>query len=135
MSIPLNDHAWIDYIWRQWSPGWEYDPQTIAGVKQTLAKPGVLEAALGYYRSPWQYQLEDAQLAGMQAKINADPIEVPSLYVHGALDGCIGVDISHGMEGLFPGGLQYEVIDGAGHFAHLEKPAEFNRLVLDFLKT
>jgi pimeloyl-ACP methyl ester carboxylesterase len=133
MSIPLNDFAWIEYIWRQWSPGWDFPNELIGGVKKTLAKPGVLAAALGYYRSPFQYQLGDAELAGMQSRINAEPIEVPALYIHGADDGCIGVDISEGMEGLFPSGLQYEVVDGAGHFVHLEKPAEFNKLVLEFL--
>jgi pimeloyl-ACP methyl ester carboxylesterase len=88
---------------------------------------------LGRHRSPFQYQLEDAELAGMQSRINAEPIEVPALYVHGADDGCIGVNLSEGMEGLFPNGLQYEVVESAGHFVHLEKPLEFNRLVLEFL--
>ena len=69
----------------------------------------------------------------MQAQINAEPIEVPALYVHGADDGCIGVDISEGMEGLFPNGLQYVVVENAGHFVHLERPEVFNDLVLEFL--
>jgi pimeloyl-ACP methyl ester carboxylesterase len=69
----------------------------------------------------------------VQSRINAEPIEVPALYIHGADDGCIDAGISEGMEGLFPKGLQYEVVEDAGHFAHLERPEVFNDLVLEFL--
>jgi pimeloyl-ACP methyl ester carboxylesterase len=69
----------------------------------------------------------------VQARINAEPIEVPALYVHGADDGCIGVDISEGMDDLFPAGLRYHVVEGAGHFVHLERPEVFNDLVLEIL--
>ena len=33
---------------------------------------------------------------------------------------------------LFPG-AEFQVIEGAGHWLHAEKPEEFNRLVIDFL--
>ena len=35
--------------------------------------------------------------------------------------------------GLPAEGSRYEVLDGVGHFMHLERPDEVNRLVLDFL--
>jgi pimeloyl-ACP methyl ester carboxylesterase len=58
---------------------------------------------------------------------------VPTLYVHGKEDGCVGVEVSEGMEPLFSGRFRRAVIEGAGHFVHWEKPAEFNRAVLEFL--
>jgi pimeloyl-ACP methyl ester carboxylesterase len=58
---------------------------------------------------------------------------VPTLYLHGTNDGCVGLEVSEGMDALFTGGFRRVVVDGAGHFVHWEKPAEFNRAVLQFL--
>jgi len=33
---------------------------------------------------------------------------------------------------LFPGGVQVVKVAGAGHFVHQEKPAEVNRLMLEW---
>ena len=30
-------------------------------------------------------------------------------------------------------GSRLEIVDGAGHFLHLEKPAEVNQLIVDFV--
>lgn len=59
---------------------------------------------------------------------------MPTMCIHGADDGCIGVELLEGMGDLFPGGLRVEVIPGAGHFVHRECPDTVNRLVLDFLR-
>jgi pimeloyl-ACP methyl ester carboxylesterase len=133
LAVPYNDFAFIDHLWRDWSPGWQYPVAQIARVKKTLASPGVLEAALGYYRSPLRGAPDDPGAAALQARIGTEAITVPTLYVHGALDGCIGVDVSHGMEDLFTGRFRRETVDGAGHFVHQEAPDAFNRLVLTFL--
>jgi pimeloyl-ACP methyl ester carboxylesterase len=63
-----------------------------------------------------------------------EPVPVPTMCIHGADDGCIGVELLEGMGDLFPGGLRVEVIPGAGHFVHRECPDTVNRLVLDFLR-
>jgi pimeloyl-ACP methyl ester carboxylesterase len=42
--------------------------------------------------------------------------------------------VAGGMETLFPKGLKKEVVKGAGHFVHQEKPELVNEVVLEFLK-
>jgi pimeloyl-ACP methyl ester carboxylesterase len=54
--------------------------------------------------------------------------------LHGRIDGCIGAELLEGMAGYFPRGLKIEIVDGAGHFVHQEKPAQVNQLIADFLK-
>ncbi|MCV6613978.1 MAG: alpha/beta hydrolase, partial [Cellvibrionaceae bacterium] len=49
--IKRNNFAYLDKLWRRWSPGWNYKPSQIDKVKQQLAQPGVLTAALSYYRA------------------------------------------------------------------------------------
>ena len=63
------------------------------------------------------------------------PINVPALMIHGRDDGCIGAELLDGMEKLFPKGLKKEVVPGAGHFVHQEKPELVNEVVLKFLKS
>ena len=61
-------------------------------------------------------------------------IKMPSLYLHGENDGCIGANLSDGME-IFFEDLQKEILPNCGHFLHLEKPVEVNKIILDFLSS
>jgi len=69
----------------------------------------------------------------IDAAVNG-PVPVPTLYLHGRDDGCMGVDLAGPAEAaLTAPGSRVELVDGAGHFLHLERPDVVNRLVLDFL--
>jgi len=49
---------------------------------------------------------------------------VPTLYLHGADDGALGIDIlGQPSEHLPAAGSASEIVDGVGHFLHLEQPA------------
>ncbi len=133
IAVPWNDHAFIEALWRDWSPGAAIDDAELRAVKDTLSAPGVLSAALGYYRAALNPKLRDPALEAIEQRFGVDAISVPTLYVHGAADGCIGVDVSAGMEPLFTNGFCRVVLDGVGHFVHWEAPETFNRVVLDFL--
>jgi pimeloyl-ACP methyl ester carboxylesterase len=133
VAVPAQDFAFIDALWHDWSPTAQIDAEELRLVKQTLAAPGVLEAALGYYRTAMNPALRDPAFESVEGRMGVDPISVPTLYVHGSVDGCVGVEVSEGMEPCFTGKFRRVVIDGAGHFVHWEKPAEFNRAVVEFL--
>ena len=70
---------------------------------------------------------------GIAAAMSA-PIKVPAMMIHGRDDGCIGAELLEGMEKLFPAGLKKEVVKGAGHFVHQERPELVNEVVVKFLK-
>ena len=59
-------------------------------------------------------------------------IAAPTLVIAGALDDR-GLPRARAVAAGIPGATLH-VIDGAGHTPHLERPARFRRLVLDFLK-
>ena len=134
VAIAHDDYAFIDRLWRDWSPGWSYPPDEMAALKDTFRRPGVLEAALGYYRAMFNPALQDPTLAISQGRM-MELVPVPTMCIHGADDGCIGAELFEGMADLFPRGLRVEVIPGAGHFVHRERPETVNRLVLDFLRS
>ena len=134
LAVPLSDFAFIEALWRDWSPGAKVDEAVLGHTKAALAEPGVLAAALAYYRTALDPTLRDPSLDAHENRFGVDPIRVPTLYVHGERDGCIGVETTEGMEGLFPGGFRRVILPGVGHFTHREDPAGFDRAVLDFLR-
>jgi len=132
--VASDGMSFLDKLWRDWSPG--YQPgEHLARVRQCLAEPANLAAAIGYYRAAGatggapgtvaRYAAEE-QAAGRQAP-------QPTLYLHGARDGCIGVDLARGAERLLAPSSRMVVIDDAGHFLQLEKPSEVNHHILTWV--
>ena len=133
-AVALDDYAFIERLWNDWSPGWQWPAAEMEAVKTSFRAPGVLQAALGYYRATFNPEFQDPALAELQSKMMATPIEVPGLYIHGADDGCMGAELVDGMAASFPRGLEVEVVPKTGHFVHQEDPERVNRRVLDFLR-
>jgi pimeloyl-ACP methyl ester carboxylesterase len=119
--VAAHDFRFIDTLWRAWSPG--HDERSLDDVKSCFRDPAHLSAVLGYYRAIFSTKSQPLRRR----------TRVPSLYVHGEDDGCVGVELSNGVEAAYANGVQVVRIGGAGHFVHLERPDDFNRALLDFL--
>jgi pimeloyl-ACP methyl ester carboxylesterase len=119
-EVARDDLAFLDKLWRDWSPGFQ-PGEHLARAKDCLRQPANLAAALGYYRAA-----VDQEAAARQAP-------QPALYLHGARDGCIGVDLVRGAERLLAPSSRMIVIDEAGHFLHLEKPGQVNDHILNWV--
>ena len=133
VMVPADDFAVIDLLWADWSPGHD-GSEDVARVKQALADPANLAAAIGYYRAMFDPSTHDPALAEAQAATQA-PLPQPTLYLHGRDDGCLGVEMVTDavLAGLPAEGSRYEIIDGVGHFLQVEDPELVNRLIVDFL--
>jgi len=130
--VGMDDLAFIDGLWADWSPGYD-GTEDLGHVKAALRDPANLAAALGYYRATLGGVGVDPGLDEVQAA-GAVPTAQPTLYLHGRTDGCMGVEIADGaLPFLTSEGSRLEIVDGAGHFLHVEKPVEVNALVVDFL--
>src|SRR5207247_2477407 len=90
--------------------------------------------ALAYCRATMAPVFDDPSAAEALSSGLAMPIDVPGMMIHGADDGCIGVDLLAGMGDYFPRGLRTEVVPNAGHFVHQERPELVNRLLVDFFR-
>lgn len=132
--IAYDDFAFIKRLWQDWSPTWAIPAEDMAAVKETFRQPGVLQAAIDYYRYAFDFSRHLPELADLQARIMVDPIQVPTLNLHGEVDGCIGVEALAGMSDLFPQGLRQVVVPDAGHFLHLENPDRINQEIIQFLQ-
>jgi pimeloyl-ACP methyl ester carboxylesterase len=132
MAVSMNDFAFLERIWADWSPGWKWAAEDMEALKRCFRAPGTTAAALGYYRATLGPLFRPADAGNAPAATK--PIEVPAMMLQGRLDGCIGAELTEGMAAWFPRGLKIEIIDGAGHFVHQEKPDQVNALIRAFLK-
>jgi pimeloyl-ACP methyl ester carboxylesterase len=132
--VPMDDFAVIDLLWRDWSPGLVPDPAFMRALKDTLGAEGSTAAAIGYYRAMLGTTPGNPELADVAAAGNG-PIPVPTLYLHGADDGCMGVElvVEDEITPLFPAGIDVDVVPAAGHFLHLDEPELVTRTILEFL--
>jgi pimeloyl-ACP methyl ester carboxylesterase len=134
MAVPINDYEFIDRLWREWSPDWSGYKEFSKNTIKVLSEDGVLNKALAYYRSTLQPTSPVPELNAEQLERKDQKISLPSLYLHGINDGCIGSDLVDGMEEGFED-LTVRILDDCGHFLHLEKPDEVNKIISEFLSS
>jgi len=132
-AVSLDDHAFIDRLWADWSPGFD-GSWDAARVKEALASPECLSAAIGYYRAMFSGPPDDPEAAAAQAA-GGTVAPQPTLYLHGEGDGCMGLDTIGPVTDFLAPGSEMAVISGAGHFLHVERPDEVNGHILRFLSS
>lgn len=131
--VAANDFAFLEQWWRDASP--EYDPApVIERVKATFRQPGVLTAALNYYRHTFHPANRDPALQDLQQRVSSAPTPVPTLALHGTQDRPGRLEAFEGMDDLFLKGLEKVVVPGTGHFLHLERPREVNQRIVAFFR-
>ena len=124
--LTADDYALVDRLWRDWSPGYRASAAELRAVKDGLA--GRVPAALAYYRA-----LRSARsLTGSSRRLLFAPVRIPALHLHGADDGCIGVECARGAERFHEAPYRLQVIEGAGHFLQREKPGEVSEALVRF---
>jgi pimeloyl-ACP methyl ester carboxylesterase len=131
--VPANDLAFVDMIWRDWSPHYR-NKEDVQHAKDCMSSPEHVEAALGYYRATLGAGKKDPRYDAIQAAAAAHPPTQPTLYLHGEDDGCIGVEVARMAHEMYPA-LKMQIVKDAGHFLQLEQPAVVNRLIVDWLTT
>lgn len=130
--VAADDLAFIDRLWADWSPGYDASGD-VPAVKDALRDPASLTAALGYYRATLGDGATSPDLDAPQAGWMT-PTPIPLLYLHGATDGCLGAELVTDAAAHLPApGSRAEVLDGVGHFLHVEAPDVVNPLIVDFL--
>jgi pimeloyl-ACP methyl ester carboxylesterase len=135
--VASDGMSFLDKLWRDWSPGFQ-PGEHLARVKECLREPANLAAAIGYYRAAGAAGIPggDPQTSARYAREDQAPgrqAPQPTLYLHGARDGCIGVGLARGAERLLAPSSRMVVINNAGHFLHLEKPGEVNSHILTWV--
>lgn len=112
--VRKNDFAYIDELYRRWSPAWDFSAEETAPVKEVFADPASLEAALGYYRA-----------VGVQLpRSHRGRVTMPSVAFAGATDGGVKPAAFERARRLYADRYEIVLLPG-GHFLHREDPELF----------
>ncbi len=133
--VGADDLAFIDGLWADWSPGYDA-AEDLPAVKDAMRDPAHLAAVIGYYRAMLGDgpRSEDPEVVDLQARVDGGTPPLPTLYLHGADDGCLGAGVADVTLPHLPAeGSAVDVVPGAGHFLHVERPTEVAARILDFL--
>jgi pimeloyl-ACP methyl ester carboxylesterase len=133
-QLPGAERRWAAHgaatlaeLWRRWSPGYTPTEEDLAPVRAAVASPGALRAMLAYYRG---FLPAVRRRDALSRRVTLPP--QPHLVLHGRDDGCIGVEWAQRAAELLPHpASRVVVLDGVGHFLHLEAPDRVAELVLD----
>lgn len=132
-ALAVGDWRLLRRLWRVWSPGHSMTDAEWSELRARFEEPGVLAAALAYYRR----NATPSLLLGLRSTpaMEVTELQVPRLLVHGTEDGCMDRRLfDHTIrEADHPAGVTRVEIDGAGHFLHLEAPDRVNEVLLGHL--
>jgi pimeloyl-ACP methyl ester carboxylesterase len=135
-QVGLAEHALLqpgfwESLWADWSPGYDADAD-IAELRNHVTAANIADI-VAPYRASFQPQYADPD-AEAETLASMQPPPVPTLCLHGADDGAIGAELLTDVRAHLPaGGSHFEIIDGAGHFLHLERPRLIADKILDWL--
>lgn len=114
-KVRANAFAHVDELVARWSPAWKNIPAAeTARVKAAFAEPGVVEAALGYYRA--------VPLVRVPAIVKAK-VAVPAVAFAGEHD-MISPRLYEKARHMFTSSYEVVQVPG-GHFMHREHPQHF----------
>lgn len=131
LLVAADEHALIARLWSQWSPGYDHDVD-VANVREALAAPENVHAAIGYYRAALGDGPRRDDYDAIQAAAASGPTQ-PTLYLHGRTDGCVGVEVADAAAATAGDHVTFVTVDDARHFLHLEQPEVVNGHILEFL--
>ena len=122
-------------LWRLWSPNWQFDEATFERTAQSFDNADFVDVSIHSYRVRWGYAAGDPAVEEVERRLAARPnIAVPTIALCGEADGVIPAEESVSHARFFTGPYERRVIPRAGHMVQFERPREFDRAVLDFLK-
>lgn len=121
--LRANNYAHVDELVRRWSPAWHFSKDETAAVKECFAHPGVVEAALGYYRAISLRLLPEL----------LQPLQVPGVVFSGSSDPVLSrLDYEKARRFY---AKDYEIVElPGGHFLHREHPQRFSDELLRVLR-
>lgn len=134
-SVTVSQRWLVQRLWRTWSPGLALDDTNWETIRTAFDQPGVVGAALAYYRQ----NATPPILLGVRKTpaMKTSMIPVPTLIINGSHDGCMDRRMfEHTIQDAdFPAGVVHVELPDAGHFLQLERPDEIIQLLIDHMAT
>ena len=119
-------------LWKLWSPTWDFDDAAYEETAASFDNPDFVAVCVHSYRHRYGNAAGDPRYNDMEMRLAAMPaIAVPTVALHGSVDGVHPVRDSEGHAKYFTGPYERRVLEGVGHNPAQESPGAFAQAVLD----
>lgn len=133
-GLTRNRREFCKFIWRLWSPYWEFDDARFERTAASFDNPDFVDVTIQSYRHRYGYAEGDAAFDEIEHQLAAQPrISVPTVNLHGEADGVQPPSLSAGHARFFTGFYERRLLPRVGHNVPQEAPAEFAGAVLELL--
>ena len=132
--VRRDPRAFARHMWNTWAPqGW-YTEEEFALTAQAFDNPDWVDITLHSYQHRWGHAAGQALYATDEQTLTPPPpVHLPTLMLHGELDGASLPASSEGKESFFTGPYERHVLAGVGHFPPREQPAEVVQRIMSFV--
>jgi pimeloyl-ACP methyl ester carboxylesterase len=134
-GLTENRGEFCKLLWKLWSPAWAFDDAAFDRTLASFANEDFVEIVIHSYRHRMNNAPGDPRYAGIEARLAAQPkISVPTINIHGAVDGVNPAQNSKEHWKYFGSQYQRRVFDNVGHNPPQEDPKGFAEAILDLHK-
>jgi pimeloyl-ACP methyl ester carboxylesterase len=110
-------------LWKMWSPTWVFDDVTFGRTASAFDNADFVDVVIHSYRHRTGNAAGDPRYAPVEARLAAQPkINVPTINLHGAVDGVMPARGSESHGKHFTAQYQRRVLENAGHNPPQEAP-------------
>ena len=133
-TVREEGKAFAQHMWDHWAPkGW-YLPNEFDQTALAFNNPDWADVVLHSYQHRWGHAAGDPFYDADEARLQPTPIiSIPSLVLHGALDGASLPATSTNKAQFFSGRYERQVMPGVGHFPQREAPTKVAEAILKFI--
>jgi pimeloyl-ACP methyl ester carboxylesterase len=131
-GLTENRHALCRLLWSLWSPTWAFDDAAFERTAKSFDNADFVDVVIQSYRHRMKAAPGDPRYAAIEAQLATQPvINVPTINVHGAVDGVTPTQDSENHAKRFSAQYERRVLANVGHNPPQEDPKAFAQAILD----
>ena len=131
-GLTANRRELCRLLWTLWSPTWKFDDATFEATAPSFDNPDFVDVVIHSYRHRYGYIEGDPSYDEAEKRLAEQPaITVPTISLHGEINGVIPAESSLGHSDRFSGPYERRTIADAGHNLPQERPKHFAEAVLE----
>lgn len=134
-GLTENRRALCRLLWSLWSPTWTFDDATFERTARSFDNSDFVDVVRHSYMHRTKSAPGDPRYAAIEAQLAKQPIiRVPTVTIHGAVDGVTPVQGSENHATHFSAHYERRVLANVGHNPPQEDPTAFAAAILDICK-